>query len=83
MMPRNRRRSEEQEQRAMAYREWLYQARLDACMTQTQVAAACGVSRSSYQKYEYGTRTPRKETLEELVKVLSIQASGFDRKEGE
>ncbi len=83
MMPRKQRRWQEQAQKAMAYRDWLVQARLNARMTQKQVAAACGISRSCYQKYEYGMRTPKKQKLDELLQVLSIQAPGFDKREEE
>lgn len=69
----------EREKKALAYRGWLVEARLSARMTQTQVADACGISRSAYQKYEYGQRTPRKSKREELLKVLSLQAPAFDR----
>ena len=78
MMWQNRQAWQERERRAMAYRGWLVQARLNARMTQTQVADACGISRSAYQKYEYGQRTPRKQKREELLKVLSLQTPGFD-----
>lgn len=70
---------QEKERKALAYRGWLVQARLTARMTQTQVADACGISRSAYQKYEYGQRTPRKSKREELSKVLALHATGFDR----
>ncbi len=70
---------QEKERKALAYRGWLVQARLTARMTQTQVADACGISRSAYQKYEYGQRTPRKSKREELSKVLALHVAGFDR----
>ncbi len=67
----------EKEKKALAYRDWLVEARLSARMTQTQVADACGISRSAYQKYEYGQRTPRKSKRQELVKVLALNAPEF------
>lgn len=70
---------QERQRRAMAYRGWLVQARLTARLTQTQVADACGISRSAYQKYEYGQRTPRKGKREELGRFLQLDFTGFDR----
>jgi DNA-binding XRE family transcriptional regulator len=70
---------QERQRRAMAYRSWLVQARLLARLTQTEVADACGISRSAYQKYEYGQRTPRKSKREELGRLLKLDYSGFDR----
>jgi DNA-binding XRE family transcriptional regulator len=79
MMQQNRQAWHEMERKALAYRGWLVQARLSARMTQTEVADACGISRSAYQKYEYGQRTPRKSKREELQKVLALHLAGFDR----
>ena len=78
MMQQNFQMWQDRERKAMAYRGWLVQARLSARMTQTQVADACGISKSAYQKYEYGQRTPRKSKREELQKVLALHSSGFD-----
>jgi transcriptional regulator with XRE-family HTH domain len=79
MMQQNRKAWQDRERKALAYRGWLVQARLSARMTQLEVADACGISRSAYQKYEYGQRTPRKCKREELQKVLALRLSGFDR----
>ncbi len=79
MMQQNHQTWQEREKKALAYRGWLVQARLSARMTQTQVADACGISRSAYQKYEYGQRTPRRSKREELTKLLAVHSSGFDR----
>ncbi len=79
MMQQNRQTWQERERKALAYRGWLVQARLLARMTQLEVADACGISRSAYQKYEYGQRTPRKSKREELKKVLALHLTGFDR----
>ena len=79
MMQQNHRMWQEREKKALAYRGWLVQARLSARMTQTEVADACGISRSAYQKYEYGQRTPRRSKREELQKVLALRLPGFDK----
>ncbi len=79
MMQQNHRMWQEREKKALAYRGWLVQARLSARMTQTEVADACGISRSAYQKYEYGQRTPRRSKREELQKVLALCLPGFDK----
>jgi len=78
MMQQNCKMWQDRERKAMAYRSWLVQARLSARMTQTQVADACGISRSAYQKYEYGQRTPRKSKREELQKILALRSARFD-----
>lgn len=69
---------QEREQRALAYRDWLVNARLLARMTQSQVAQACGISRSTYQKYEYGQRTPKRSKRERLGKLLALEVRSFD-----
>jgi DNA-binding XRE family transcriptional regulator len=51
MMQQNHQTWQERERKALAYRGWLVQARLSARMTQLEVAYACGISRSAYQKY--------------------------------
>lgn len=83
MMQQNHQTWQEKEKKALAYRGWLVQARLSARMTQTEVADACGISRSAYQKYEYGQRTPRKSKREELQKVLALHLPGFEKAQEE
>jgi ribosome-binding protein aMBF1 (putative translation factor) len=83
MMQQNHQTWQERERKALVYRGWLVQARLSARMTQLEVADACGISRSAYQKYEYGQRTPRKSKREELQKVLALCLSGFDKAQEE
>jgi transcriptional regulator with XRE-family HTH domain len=39
-------------------------------MTQGQIANALGISRFSWQKYEYGIRTPTRPGLREKIKDL-------------
>ena len=59
-------------------RRWLVSARLASGLTQSEVADACGISRSSYQKYEYGERTPRKRVREQINSLLSVEHNRFD-----
>ena len=59
-------------------RRWLVSARLASGLTQSEVAVACGISRSSYQKYEYGERTPRKRVREQINRLLEVEHSRFD-----
>lgn len=82
MMLQEQRMWREKEKKALAYRGWLVEARLSARMTQTEVADACGISRSAYQKYEYGQRTPRKGKRDELLKLLSLRQPAFEERQG-
>ena len=77
-MQQKQQRWQEKQERALAYRGWLVDARLMARMTQIEVADACGISRSAYQKYEYGQRTPRKNKQEQLGRLLALKNLGFD-----
>ena len=61
-------------------RSWLVSARLASGLTQGDVAASCGISRSSYQKYEYGERTPRKRIREQIDHLLSVECNRFDER---
>jgi transcriptional regulator with XRE-family HTH domain len=46
--------------RPLTYREELTVLRDRSKMSQIELATEIGVSRSSWQSYEYGTRTPRR-----------------------
>ena len=59
-------------------RRWLVSARLASGLTQSEVARVCGISRSSYQKYEYGERTPRKRVREQIDHLFSVECNRFD-----
>lgn len=45
----------------VAYRDDLTDWRMAAKMTQQQIAQKLGISRSTWQKYEYGKRKPSNE----------------------
>lgn len=56
------------------YRAWLSLARRQRRLTQKQAADRIGVSLSTYQKYEYGIRTPSVETAENINRVFGVNA---------
>ena len=64
-----------------AYRYWLADARQRSGMTQGEVAAACGISRSAYQKYEYGQRAPSCLVSRNLASVLHFSEDRFQKAE--
>lgn len=66
------------EEKACCYRHWLVRARLAARLTQGEVAEACDISRSSYQKYEYGERTPKRSARERIENLLHVACESFD-----
>ncbi len=54
------------------YRADWVNARLIARKTQRQLAREIGVSVSTYQKYEYGTRNPRPRTRARAMSALGL-----------
>ena len=56
--------------KAITYREDVVAARERSKLTQQQIADRLGISRSSWQKYEYGKRTP--ESLELRIAILNL-----------
>lgn len=64
------------------YRDFATEARERSGMTQLQIAQALGISRSSWQKYEYGLRRPRSGKLrEDMYKLLGIPVEAWDEAE--
>ncbi len=65
----------------IAYRDFLTEARIHAKKTQEEIADALGISRSSWQKYEYGQRKPRRKYRYAIKQLLGIplDAWGEDR----
>ena len=55
--------------------DWIKNARLQAGMTQKQVAAACGMADSAIRKYESGVVTPKLENLCRIAQALSTTVS--------
>lgn len=55
----------------MAFAEQLKAARLAAGMTQQQVAAAMGITNSTYCGYETGKRQPDVEKIKQIAKILN------------
>jgi transcriptional regulator with XRE-family HTH domain len=47
-------------------------ARTAAGLSQQAVAVAIGTNVETYQKYEYGTRTPKEATLEKIANALGV-----------
>lgn len=46
-------------------------ARLDAGLTQLEVAEKLGVAQAQYARWESGGRNPKDETVEKLAKILN------------
>ena len=46
-------------------------ARLNAGLTQTQVAKKLGVAQAQYARWEHGGRNPKDETVEKLAKIFN------------
>jgi len=52
--------------------ERLYQLRRERGLSQTQVAAAVGITQSAYAMIERGQRYPRKETMKKLADYFGV-----------
>jgi transcriptional regulator with XRE-family HTH domain len=59
------------------YRDDLTEARERAGLTQRQAAAAVGVSMRSWQRYEYGDRTPSRTHRWAIQRLLGITAESW------
>lgn len=55
--------------------EAIKKARIAAGLTQEQVAEKAGIKVQSWQKYEYGERTPKDDMLERIAAVLQVDIS--------
>ena len=63
---------------SMAFKERLREARLQANMTQVDLAKAVGMTSRTIQNYELGTRKPRGyETVEKIATALSTTADAL------
>lgn len=47
-------------------------ARVKAGLSQKEVADALGIQVANYQKYEYGSRTPKPQLLDKIAHILNI-----------
>jgi transcriptional regulator with XRE-family HTH domain len=65
----------------LAYRDFLTLARERSGLSQQQIADALHISRSAWQKYEYGHRRPKQEHREAISQLLGIplEAWGEDQ----
>lgn len=52
--------------------EAIKRARLAAGLSQEQAAEKAGIKVQSWQKYEYGERTPKDDMLERIASVLQV-----------
>ena len=52
--------------------EAIKRARLAAGLSQEQAAEKAGIKVQSWQKYEYGERTPKDDMLERIAGVLQV-----------
>jgi len=48
-------------------------ARLDAGLTQTQLAERCGTSQATLSAYEHGRKTPSAETLSRILAAVGVR----------
>ena len=53
-------------------------ARLDAGLTQLEVAEKLGVAQAQYARWENGGRNPRKGTVEKLAEILKGRDDGLE-----
>ena len=58
-------------------REWLFNARENASMTQEQVAYIAGIDRTHYVKIEKGMRRPSYEVATKIASILDIDWTLF------
>lgn len=55
--------------------EAIKKARIAAGLTQEQAAEKASIKVQSWQKYEYGERTPKDDMLERIAAVLQVDIS--------
>jgi len=53
-------------------------ARLDAGLTQIEIAEKLGVAQAQYARWENGGRNPRKGTVEKLAEILKGRDDGLE-----
>lgn len=58
-------------------REWLVKIRREKGFTQESLAAAAGVKRTTYNRYETGARTPDPLTASKIADVLEFDCGYF------
>lgn len=58
-------------------KEWLQQIRLNAGLTQEQVASKVGIARSTYGAIETGERNVRPHIAKKIAKLLGFQWTLF------
>ncbi|WP_304064762.1 helix-turn-helix domain-containing protein [Megamonas hypermegale] len=56
----------------MELKDRLKQLRLDSKKTQKEVAQSLGIKEQAYQKYEYGTITPRIDIIIKLSNIYNV-----------
>lgn len=59
--------------------EAIKNARIAAGLSQEQAAEKAGIKVQSWQKYEYGQRTPKDDMLERIAQVLGVDISVFTK----
>ena len=58
-------------------REWLRLIRIDNRLTQEQIATLLNISRSSYNRYETGKRTPNPVLAQRIAKEMKFDWTLF------
>jgi len=58
-------------------RIWLIKAREDKGFTHDKIAKMIGIKRSTYTRYESGSRTPKPEIAAKIAVLLNFDASNF------
>lgn len=56
----------------VVFSERLKELRLEARMTQHQIAKRLKIAQSSYARYEYGKREPNLQTVVEIAKIFCV-----------
>lgn len=56
----------------VVFSERLKELRLEARMTQHQIAKRLKIAQSSYVRYEYGKREPNLQTVAEITKIFGV-----------
>jgi transcriptional regulator with XRE-family HTH domain len=58
-------------------RKWLVEIRESKDFTQQEVASKVGITRSTYTRYERGSRNPKPKTAAKIAELLSFDAGKF------
>ncbi|MDE6356742.1 MAG: helix-turn-helix domain-containing protein [Clostridia bacterium] len=56
----------------LVFSERLKELRLEAKMTQQQIAERLKIKQSSYARYEYGNREPTLQTVTQIAKIFDV-----------